>query len=416
MKNLGIIGIILVLIFTSCAPTNVPTIADLGRNYKLERDEAHLWEVALKEEMKLNKSDLIYHDPLLEEYLTSICMKLSPKSLKEADIGFRVKVLKDPAINAFAYPNGAIYIHTGTLARLENEAQLAGILGHEMTHVIHRDALRMVRNIKNKYLLFTLLGIGAAIMGAPIGAAASRASTVSRTKEILSRVGDLMIRTGLQLGYLISINGYSRELEANADRGGLELMTKAGYDPKEMVNALKMILNTYGDSTAIENFFFGNHPTLRWRINQIRRLIPLVKKKYPRSCYIKAEEKYLRKTRILIRKDAKMNIEIGRYNLAKHELEKVLKVQPKDAKAHYYMGKLLKSLPNYPANIDEVEREFKLAIKYNPNLALAHRDLGLLYYEKGKKDLAKKELQTYLKLAPDAKDKDQIEDYILDLE
>src|SRR2546426_7325972 len=71
--------------------------------------------------------------------------------------------MSDPTLNAFAMPNGRIYVHSGLLSRLDNEAQLATILGHEMTHVTSRHALRFTRDATNKQILFTVLAVAASI-------------------------------------------------------------------------------------------------------------------------------------------------------------------------------------------------------------------------------------------------------------
>ena len=76
-------------------------------------------------------------------------------------VRYRVRVIEDPTLNAFAYPHGSIYIHTGLLARMENEDELATVLGHEMTHVEDRHMLRYQRSAHNKEVGFTVAAITA---------------------------------------------------------------------------------------------------------------------------------------------------------------------------------------------------------------------------------------------------------------
>src|SRR5438093_12664148 len=128
--------VIVSLLAVSCASRSGAPIGAAGKLFKPEVDELNLWARVEKEEVQLQKKSKPYNDPLLDEYLAKIGDKLTPDDVREAGgPGFKFEVLRDPTLNAFAMPNGRVYIHTGLLARLDNEAQLAMIVGHEMTHV-----------------------------------------------------------------------------------------------------------------------------------------------------------------------------------------------------------------------------------------------------------------------------------------
>jgi predicted Zn-dependent protease len=86
-------------------------------------DEKMLWQKSEAEQRLLESTGLIYQDEELEAYLNKVVAKLQPQ-VARADLPIRVKVIKNAYLNAFAYPNGMIYIHTGLLARMDNEAQL----------------------------------------------------------------------------------------------------------------------------------------------------------------------------------------------------------------------------------------------------------------------------------------------------
>src|SRR5437867_13343308 len=123
------------LLTASCATRSVPPIGADGKPFKPESDEVRLWAQAEKEEEALAKKAKIYDDPLLEEYLGKVRDRLLPDEVRAAGgPGFRFGVMSDPTLNAFAMPNGRIYVHSGLLSRLDNEAQLAMILGHELAH------------------------------------------------------------------------------------------------------------------------------------------------------------------------------------------------------------------------------------------------------------------------------------------
>jgi len=129
----GLLGLVLV----ACATSSLPPIRDA--NVRLEEDEQRMWARVEQEQKKFDASGALYRDAELDAYLTGVARKLQPPAVLQV-IPFRVAVVKNPWLNAFAMPNGALYIHSGLLARLDNEAQLAAVLGHEMVHVTHRHA------------------------------------------------------------------------------------------------------------------------------------------------------------------------------------------------------------------------------------------------------------------------------------
>src|SRR2546422_6539902 len=127
--------VIVAFLIVSCASRSVSPIGAGGQPFKPEADELRLWAQAEKEEEQLQKKAKPYDDPLLDEYLGKIGDKLLPDDVRAAGgPGFRFGVIRDPTLNAFALPNGRIYIHTRLLSRLDNEAQLAMSAGHAMTH------------------------------------------------------------------------------------------------------------------------------------------------------------------------------------------------------------------------------------------------------------------------------------------
>ena len=145
MKTITIIITLWVLMTGCISPQAVP----LNDALKSAEDERRLWERVQGEQDAIDNSGVLYHDPELESYLNRIVKILQAHSIAP-DFHIQVKVLKDPHLNAFAYPNGVIYVHTGILARMENEAQLAALLSHEMTHCTHRHSLRVIRSIKDR--------------------------------------------------------------------------------------------------------------------------------------------------------------------------------------------------------------------------------------------------------------------------
>jgi predicted Zn-dependent protease len=176
---------------TACA-THQPVSIDQA--LKAEDDEQILWRQAAEEQRILDGSGWLYRDVELETYLNTVAAKLGA-SANSPDIIFNIKVINDPNLNAFAYPNGVIYVHTGVLARMENEAQLAALLAHEMAHSIGRHSLRVLKSMH------------------------SRPHYMAAMQQAVERIG-----VARELARLLGVNGsmaaaagYTRELEAEAD-------------------------------------------------------------------------------------------------------------------------------------------------------------------------------------------------------
>lgn len=160
------IAIFVLLSIISCASTDVPSMGEV-ESLKLHKDEGRLWNRSYEEQTRLDHSSYIYDDPVLTAYVNNVAQNLIPEDLAEKGITIQVKIIKNPLLNAFAYPNGVIYMHTGILSKMENEAQLATILGHEMIHVTHRHAVQNYRSVKNTTEILATVQVAAVPCGAP---------------------------------------------------------------------------------------------------------------------------------------------------------------------------------------------------------------------------------------------------------
>src|SRR5436305_12643052 len=223
----------LLLIAVSCVSTQVPPISSQGRSFAPLRDEAALWEQSRAEEQKLLGEVKLYGDPGLEAYLEEVVGRLNPPAMaSNPAVQYRVRVIEDSTLNAFAYPHGSIYVHTGLLARMEDEDELATVLGHEMTHVEYRHMLRYQRSARNKAVGLSVAAITASVILAVAEGDALDHGEWAKA-EVLDVFGNLMVGLGLQLAFQASVNGYGRGLEEEADLGGFGKLAAAGYDLHE---------------------------------------------------------------------------------------------------------------------------------------------------------------------------------------
>jgi hypothetical protein len=152
-------------------------------------------------------------------------------------------------VNAFALPGGQIFITTTLLDQLENEAQLAGVLGHEIGHVIHRhSAEHMAKGQLGQSL------VGAVAVGASGEDGAGR----------MAGMAAMMANNMLQLKY-------GRDDETESDATGIEYMVAAGYDPREMLGVMKVLERAGGGRKGVE--WTQSHPLPQNRMDAIARAI-----------------------------------------------------------------------------------------------------------------------------------------------
>ena len=171
----------------------------------------------------------------VQEYVSHLGDSLIPKGAKgtRRPIEFRFFVVEDPEINAASLPDGTLLINTGLLGALENEAQLAFVLSHEMAHVLQVHYRREVEETRGSRIGLTIAGLAAS--------------------AFIGNAGMFMA----QIGIASAVNGHQRELENQADRLGLQNLIEHGYDPREAPNFSRTIINRYGDRTASK--LWSNH-------------------------------------------------------------------------------------------------------------------------------------------------------------
>lgn len=413
------------LVAASCVSTQVPPISSQGGSFKPLRDEQALWDQSRDEEKKLLENVKLYHDPLLDSYLEGVVARLTPPGMAaNPAIRYKVRVVEDPTLNAFAYPHGSLYVHTGLLARMENEDELATVLGHEMTHVENRHMLRYQRSALNKQIGLSLAALAAAVVIADAEGDALGKGDWGKAATI-DVLGNLIVGLGLQLAFLASVNGYGRGLEIEADEGGFAKMAAAGYDLQQAPKVYQALLDDRGEPKKVEAFFFGSHPRLSERVQNTRLYLA----KHPATAAVdevarkEREDTFSRRIRPVVRDDARLNIEMGRLTLAASQLEKVRSWMPGDPETHFLQGRLRlaqaaaeKGPEDQRRLRGEAEDSFRKAIELDPGRPAPHRELGLLLYERRQLRDACTQFRRYTKLAPDADDAGRIRDYVLEME
>jgi predicted Zn-dependent protease len=388
-----------------------------GRPFTPEPDEHALWAQADREEQQLQKKSRPYDDPLLDEYLARIGAKLLPDDARASGGPvLRFGVLRDPTLNAFAMPNGRIYIHTGLLARLDNEAQLAMIVGREMTHVINRHALTVTRE-GQRCQSSPAASIGVAAAASSVAESGDHLGTAA-----LSPTANALFGPGLQLAALAAIIGHGRDLEREADAGGMANVVRAGYDPKEAPKAFDRLRKESGDGGSLEIFFLGS-PHL---IERVETTTELIQGPYAMAAAapdtVKNTDEFGLRMRALVRENARLEIQAGRFTLAREQLDRVLAITPDDAVAELYYGDLYRLQSQRSRDVADgadkarqAQERYERAARLDPSFADPFRQLGLLYYQQKETARARAAFQSYLALKPDAPDAPRIKDFLIEL-
>lgn len=349
---------------------DVPPWAKADEIRELAPGEKNLWQEADEFDRALARAGKVNTDPALTAYLQGIMDRLYP------EFGGRLKVrpLNAQHINAFALPNGSIYVNAGLIARFENEAQLATVLAHEGAHFTHRHSLQQAARVRSA-AAFALV---VAMLGVPL-------------------VGDIVA--------LSSMFGYSREHEREADVIGYQRLVAAGYSARESLRTFEHLQAEIKAADIKEPFFFASHPKLQERIDSFSELV-----KEAGNGEI-GRERFLEATAGLRLASLEADLAAYRYRQIILVLSNPEQRREYPPEAAYYLGEAYR-LRNDAGDTDAAEREFNAAIEAAPTFAPSHRALGLLIYKRGDLARAAPLLRRYLDLAPGATDRAYVEYYL----
>lgn len=201
----------------------------------------------------------LYYDAALQEYVDQLGQYMVPEYMAKFPQGhpnkidFHFFVIDgEPAPNAFAYPNGLVAINTAMLMMLENEAQLAFVLGHEIAHVTNEHTYRQHMFHRKKRI------------GLRIAALATGALGYDAASSILE-----MVQSSIT-------SGYQRFLEDQSDRVAIIYSFERGYDPTQGVDTWRLMTDTIGDSAT--NFFWSDHNS---HLTRMSYLLVLIRNDFP---------------------------------------------------------------------------------------------------------------------------------------
>ena len=331
------------------------------------------------------RSGFVVEDVQLEAYLAGVVARLAATDGFDGD-AFVVRVLKDPSLNAFALPHGSLFIHTGLLARMMNEAQLASVLAHEMTHVTQRHGWKGYRSLKTKTGLLAVMS-----------AASIAAGNFSGVAQLMG-----------ELGTIAAISGYSQALEKEADVEGWHRLAGAGYDTNEAPITFRLLMADLEAHERKEPFFFGSHPKLAERERNFRQLNASKKNASPGET---GKEKYAAAIMPVLLINGELEMRAGRHDAARDQLWRYRAERPADVRVRWLLGEN-ERLDKVAGNLTEARDLLDEAIALDPRFSQSHRSLGLICYRAGELATAAVHLRSFLELEPAAHDRAYLETYL----
>lgn len=316
---------------------------------------------------KLDQDNFILHDQKLNAYITDVGNRILAGSDK-APFDYTFSIFNNTGINAFATPGGYIYINKGLISAVENEAQLAGVMAHEIAHANARHIASIIEKSK-KLNIAMLAGLVAAALiggGGETSAAIAAFSLAGATQMSLK---------------------YQREHEEEADRMGITYLVDAGYYPAAMVEFLKIIKQYEFFSKTIPSYL-STHPGTDDRIFYLDSLLATQYRNTTGSTNIVGN--FVR-IQALIARDAD--------DLRKHhrKLTKDMKKDPENVDLLYALAMAEDQLGHTSTAMETLKRALALA----PGDADVLKSIGLVSLKTGDTTTAIDHLLTALKLYPD---------------
>ncbi len=230
-----------VMVITGCASSHrAGAPLKPGYNAFTKQQDVELGRQAAAQIMQ--QADVV-HNQELQSYISRLGGELARQPQAD-NYSYSFTMLNDRSINAFALPGGPAFVFSGLVSAADNEAQLVGVLAHEISHVALRHATHEMSKAN-------LLELPAALAGAVLG----RGS-----------VGAQVAQAGLGLGLNAVLLKYSRDAESEADALGSHIMAQAGYNPIEMARFFEK-LEAEGGHAAPQ--FLSDHPNPGNRIKAV---------------------------------------------------------------------------------------------------------------------------------------------------
>ncbi len=378
------------------ASWNFDRLDDLtaGSRPPLDSDEAGWWMMMDRWEDRLKTSGQLVRDEELDDYVDQIVCQIAGEFCGDV----RVYIVQNPHFNALMAPNGTMVIYTGLLLRMRNEAQLAAVLGHEIGHYVRRHTLQRMRDVEanlNFLAVFQLALMAAAQAG--YGGYANLAGDIAN------------------IAVLQSILAFSREHEREADGYGMLLVTKAGYDPREVSKVWAQILREReADAEDSQPVFYSTHPPSEERQAALENLGDRVFQEMNTESVV-GRDSFIEM--MMPRRAAYLEDELNLRDFDRSEMliEMLIEDEVNLAELYYFKGELYR-LRGKDEDEETALENYEIALEQTGSAPPEiYRSLGVLSNRRREPQKAIEAFRRYLELQPRAKDRLVIEHLIKEL-
>ncbi|HEX6186567.1 MAG TPA: M48 family metalloprotease [Pyrinomonadaceae bacterium] len=440
-RNVIVAALCFCVAFTSIVPLNFAqkkqapveaTAPPVREEFKFGNVDLEVLEQVNLLDRRFERDGLVLEDEAANAYLFRVGSSLIPAGLVLENVNWKFRALRDPEPNAFALPNGSIYVTTGLLALVDNESQLAAIIAHELTHVMRRHTYMQNRSNRKKFLTMNVIAIVGSVTPGMVGTAISLAAAIS------------------PFIVMSMIAGYSRDSEREADHRAVDMMISAEYPPEEAINVMKLLSQDIeGEQIKL---FYNDHPELQERVRYLTSYLGSRADKVTPQMELNREKvAYFRKMQPVMRHNVQLAINAARFRSAVFFAQRLADFDPDSAENVFLLAEAYRTLgPRSPQltareltnsakkdaakkrekrTAEELERELlatpggqenwknhqqKAEELYLRSLGLhapvpaAHRGLGMLYEKLGRTTEAVTAYEKYVELAPTAFDRERI--------
>src|SRR5688572_22949816 len=342
---------------------------------QLDSDEAGMWSMMDREETRLKRSPFLVRDAKLQAYLQDIACWLAGDHCPD----IRVHLVRAPEFNASMSPNGMMQLCTGLMLRMENEAQLAAVMAHEIGHYVERHMVDRLRDTKDRAALARFVGIFG----------------------IVGRIGSAAV--------VASGFAYSRDQERAADTIGVALMRNAGYDPTEAAKVWQNLLieanaREAGEADS-ESFFFATHPAPAERRQALEQLAQA------KRGGVVETERWRGMTGPHLREWLAEEVKRARHEQALALITRLIERSPGHPEFLFARGEVLRSRAR-SGDLDAALADYESAVRAGNEPAETHRGMGLVFRQQQQTTEALASFRRYLELAPGAPDALLIKGYM----
>lgn len=274
-------------ILTGCATTT----AD---RYREGSNKGQATSISVQDEKKMTaeylpqmqKDYVPFKDDTLQKYITKLGNKIvKANNLEQNPYSYNFTLVQSKSVNAFALPAGTVFVTGPLVLMASSEAELAGVIGHEIGHIQARHTAERLDLAKKEESKTMLLGLGGLLGGAALGYTLSKALCSKKDKDCMERITKYGAMAGAAGGLLIQKYGFmanSREDEMEADRIGFRTSVKAGYHKEHVGRFYEKLLKMENsrkksDNTVLASFAdaMSTHPPSKERVKQMKQMASL---------------------------------------------------------------------------------------------------------------------------------------------